>query len=139
MSINIVYFSNYSGNTKRFVEKINDGSFTDYRIPIDSRDNSSNPVPTTPYVLFVPTYGGGSERSAIPRQVRKFLNIPENRDLLRGVVGLGNTNFGEHFCKAAELISQKTGVPVIARVEIFGTPEDVNKVKERMRMLYDNE
>ena len=121
------------------MEKINDGSFTDYRIPIDSRDNSSNPVPTTPYVLFVPTYGGGSERSAIPRQVRRFLNVPENRDLLRGVVGLGNTNFGEHFCKAAELISQKTGVPIIARVEIFGTPDDVTKVKERMRMLYDNE
>jgi protein involved in ribonucleotide reduction len=139
LSINIVYFSNYSGNTKRFVEKINDGSFTDYRIPIDSRDSCAYPVPTAPYILFVPTYGGGSERSAIPRQVRKFLNVPENRDLLRGVVGLGNTNFGEHFCKAAELISQKTGVPIIARVEIFGTPDDVTKVKERMRMLYDNE
>jgi protein involved in ribonucleotide reduction len=139
LSINIVYFSNYSGNTKRFVEKINDGSFTDYRIPIDSRDSGACPVPTAPYILFVPTYGGGSERSAIPRQVRRFLNVPENRDLLRGVVGLGNTNFGEHFCKAAELISQKTGVPIIARVEIFGTPDDVTKVKERMRMLYDNE
>jgi protein involved in ribonucleotide reduction len=139
LSINIVYFSNYSGNTKRFVEKINDGSFTDYRIPIDSRDSCAYPVPTAPYILFVPTYGGGSERSAIPRQVRRFLNVPENRDLLRGVVGLGNTNFGEHFCKAAELISQKTGVPIIARVEIFGTPDDVTKVKERMRMLYDNE
>jgi protein involved in ribonucleotide reduction len=139
LSINIVYFSNYSGNTKRFVEKLNDGSFTDYRIPIDSRDSDSSPVPTAPYILFVPTYGGGSERSAIPRQVRRFLNVPENRNLLRGVVGLGNTNFGEHFCKAAELISQKTGVPIIARVEIFGTPDDVTKVKERMRMLYDNE
>jgi protein involved in ribonucleotide reduction len=139
LSINIVYFSNYSGNTKRFVEKINDGSFTDYRIPIDNSDSCAYPVPTAPYILFVPTYGGGSERSAIPRQVRRFLNVPENRDLLRGVVGLGNTNFGEHFCKAAELISQKTGVPIIARVEIFGTPDDVIKVKERMRMLYDNE
>ena len=58
---------------------------------------------------------------------------------MRGVVGFGNTNFGEHFCKAADLISQKTGVPVIARVEIFGTDDDVNKVKERMRILYDNE
>jgi protein involved in ribonucleotide reduction len=139
LPINIVYFSNYSGNTKRFVEKLNDGSFTDYRIPIDSRDDSVYPVPNASYILFVPTYGGGSDRSAIPRQVRKFLNVPTNRDLLRGVVGFGNTNFGEHFCKAAELISQKTGVPIIAKVEIFGTPDDVTKVKERMRMLYDNE
>ena len=135
MSIDIVYFSNYSGNTKRFVEKLN-GSNT--RIPIDTND-SRDLVVSSEYVLFVPTYGGGSEKSAIPRQVRRFLNNHQNRDLLRGVVGFGNTNFGDNFCKAAELISRKTGVPLIARVEIFGTPEDVNKVKERMRMLYDNE
>jgi protein involved in ribonucleotide reduction len=91
------------------------------------------------FVLFVPTYGGGSEKSAIPKQVRRFLNIEQNRNLLRGIVGFGNTNFGEHFCKAAEIISKKTGVPIVARVEIFGTEEDLDKVKERMRMLYDNE
>jgi protein involved in ribonucleotide reduction len=134
LSIDIVYFSNYSGNTKRFVEKLDDSAI---RIPIDWRSNSITIA--RPYVLFVPTYGGGEGRAAIPRQVRSFLNVVENRDLLRGVVGFGNTNFGEHFCKAAELISQKTGVPVVARVEIFGTEDDVTKVKERMRMLYDNE
>jgi protein involved in ribonucleotide reduction len=135
LSINIVYFSNYSGNTKRFVEKINGNST---RIPIDTNDSRDFLV-SSEYVLFVPTYGGGSEKSAIPRQVRRFLNNEQNRNLLRGVVGFGNTNFGDHFCKAAEIISRKTGVPVIARVEIFGTQDDVNKVKERMRMLYDNE
>ena len=139
MSIDIFYFSNYSGNTKKFVERIYDGSFNITRIPIGSGDDDIPIVSNVPYVLFVPTYGGGSDRSAIPRQVRRFLNITENRELLRGVVGFGNTNFGEHFCKAAEMISQKTGVPIIAKVEIFGTPEDVNKVKERMRILYDNE
>lgn len=133
--INIVYFSNYSGNTKRFVEKINDNA---YRIPIDTnRDNI--PVYDRPYVLFVPTYGGGSQRTAIPRQVRHFLNVRENRDLLQGVVGFGNTNFGEHFCKAAELISKKTGVPLIAKVEIFGTEDDVNKVLERLQLIYGQE
>jgi protein involved in ribonucleotide reduction len=131
MSIQIVYFSNYSGNTKRFVEKL-DGNHI--RIPID---NSSGSITTNcPYVLFVPTYGGGEGRAAIPRQVRSFLNVRENRDLLRGVVGFGNTNFGDNYCKAAELIAQKTGVPVIARVEIFGTDDDVNKIKERLGLLY---
>jgi protein involved in ribonucleotide reduction len=135
LSISIVYFSNYSGNTKRFVEKLN-GSST--RIPIDTND-SGDLLVSSEYVLFVPTYGGGSEKSAIPRQVRRFLNNEQNRNLLRGVVGFGNINFGEHFCKAADIISRKTGVPVIARVEIFGTQDDVSKVQERMRMLYDNE
>jgi protein involved in ribonucleotide reduction len=132
MSIQIVYFSNYSGNTKRFVEKLDNSSI---RIPISW--NPARPVYATgEYVLMVPTYGGGSERSAIPRQVKSFLNIKENRDLLRGVVGFGNTNFGDNYCKAADLIAQKTGVPVIARVEIFGTDDDVNKVKERLGLLY---
>jgi len=132
MSIQIVYFSNYSGNTKRFVEKL---GLPAIRIPINW--DPAHPVYVErEYVLMVPTYGGGSDKSAIPRQVRKFLNIPSNRAWLRGVVGLGNTNFGEHFCKAAEMISQKTGVPVIAKVEIFGTDEDVIKVKERLGLLY---
>ena len=131
MAIDIVYFSNYSGNTKRFVEKLNG---TAIRIPIDWSGNSI--TVNQPYVLFVPTYGGGKGRAAIPRQVRAFLNVKENRDLLRGVVGFGNTNFGEHFCKAADIVSQKTGVPIIARVEIFGTEDDVKKINERLQLLY---
>jgi protein involved in ribonucleotide reduction len=134
MSLDIVYFSNYSGNTKRFVEKINYGLGNVIRIPI-SWDGSDPLIVTSGYVLFVPTYGGGSEGSAIPRQVRHFLNISSNRELLKGIVAFGNTNFGEHFCKAAEMISGKTGVPIIARVEIFGTSEDVQKVQERLEKL----
>jgi protein involved in ribonucleotide reduction len=134
MSLDIVYFSNYSGNTKRFVEKLDVNNSNTIRIPIDWDIDSPITV-SNRYVLFVPTYGGGSEKSAIPRQVRHFLNIPENRNLLVGIVGLGNTNFGIHFCKAAEIISGKTGVPIIARVEIFGTSEDVLKVKERLEKL----
>ena len=134
MSIDIVYFSNYSGNTKRFVEKLNVGNNTITRIPINWNPDAPTTV-TSRYVLCVPTYGGGSEKSAIPRQVKQFLNIPENRSLLAGIIGFGNTNFGEHFCKAAEMISGKTGVPIIARVEIFGTSEDVQKVQERLEKL----
>jgi protein involved in ribonucleotide reduction len=132
MSIRLVYFSNYSENTKRFMEKLDGNAI---RIPIRSSD-TGDIIMDTEYVLGVPTYGGGSESSAIPRQVRRFLNVPTNRDLLRGVVGFGNTNFGEHYCKAAELISRKTGVPIIARVEVFGTPEDVELVKGRLEILY---
>jgi protein involved in ribonucleotide reduction len=135
LSLDIVYFSNYSGNTKRFVEKLTD---TPLRIPIGTTDTISDPIRAVrPFVLVVPTYGGGSEKSAIPRQVRAFLNVPENRELLRGVVGMGNTNFGEHFCKAADMISEKTGVPILARVEILGTQDDVDKIKERLAMLND--
>lgn len=137
MSIDVVYFSNYTGNTHRFVERfreVADGEFT--RIPIRNSDDSDTIYSGSGFVLFVPTYGGGSEKSAIPRQVRRFLNVPENRDKLRGVVGFGNTNFGDHFCKAAELISAKTGVPIIDRIEIFGAPGDIERLEKRMRILY---
>jgi protein involved in ribonucleotide reduction len=128
----IVYFSNVSENTKRFVEKVTDAGI---RIPLRSSDARDFSVGRE-YVLVVPTYGGGSESPAIPRPVKVFLNNPANRDLLRGVIGTGNTNFGEHYCKAADMICDKTGVPLIARVEITGTPEDVEQVKKRLEILY---
>ena len=130
--ITIVYFSNVSENTKRFVEKVTDHGVRIPLRPSDARDFSVD----SEYVLVVPTYGGGAEGPAIPRPVRVFLNNPANRDLLRGVIGTGNTNFGEHFCKAADMICNKTGVPLIARVEITGTPEDVERVKQRLEILY---
>lgn len=132
MSQQIIYFSNYSGNTKKFVEKLDSKAI---RIPI--LWDPDNPIlAEETYVLMVPTYGGGSDTAAIPRQVRMFLNIPQNRSLIVGVVGFGNTNFGSDFCKAARLISSKAGVPLIAKVEIFGTQDDLEKVKNRLEILY---
>jgi protein involved in ribonucleotide reduction len=132
MSLDIVYFSNYSGNTKRFVEKL---SLEATRIPISDPEDPI--IIQNKYVLFVPTYGGGNDGHAIPKQVRAFLNVASNRDKLVGVVGMGNTNFGEHYCKAAEMIAAKTGVPILGRVEIFGTEDDVNTINERLAMLDD--
>ena len=124
--LDVVYYSNRSGNTKRFVEKLGYESI----YPV-----SELPLATKEYVLFVPTYGGGDGEYAVPRPVAKFLNVKSNRDLLRGVVGFGNTNFGEHYCKAAEIIVAKTGVPLLAKIELLGTPEDVQLVQERLRKL----
>ena len=128
----LVYFSNISGNTHRFVEKL---TFQASRIPI-RWDDTDPLLASREYVLFVPTYGGGNDSHTIPKQVAKFLNIRNNRDLLRGVVGLGNTNFGTHYCKAAEMIATKTGVPLLYRVEILGTPDDVEQVTERLNQLW---
>ena len=130
MSLGIVYFSNYSGNTKRFVEKL---GLELIRIPIKDFDNPI--IVSDRYVLFVPTYGGGSENHAIPRQVRSFLNVESNRQKMVAVVGLGNTNFGEDYCKAADMIAAKTGVPILGRVEIFGTEEDTITIKERLATI----
>jgi protein involved in ribonucleotide reduction len=132
--MDIIYFSNRSGNTKRFVEKLE--NYRVSRIPLKWEEEAPF-LTENEYVLFVPTYGGGNDGFSIPASVKKFLNIESNRKLLRGVVGFGNINFGEHFCHAAELISSKTGVPILGRVELFGTPEDVKIISERLEQLND--
>lgn len=128
----IVYFSNLSENTKRFVEKLD---LTSRRIPLNWLGDEPF-MAYGPYVLVVPTYGGSKEGKQIPQQVVDFLNIKKNRDLLRGVIGTGNTNFGETYCRAAERIAAKTGVPLLYRVELLGTPDDVREVLERLELLW---
>lgn len=99
---------------------------------------------STPYVLLTPTYGiGGSHGKAgiaghLPRQVASFLNIPDNRSRLLGVIGAGNRNFYDEFAYAADIVSQKTGVPILYRIELAGSEEDVDKVKEGLNTFWDH-
>lgn len=122
---NLVYFSSVSGNTQRFVEKLGRPAT---RIPLFPRDEPL--MADEPYVLIVPTYGGGDGKGAVPKQVIRFLNHPENRALIRGVISAGNTNFGTAFGLAGDIIAAKTGVPHLYRFEVFGTPDDVTVVTE---------
>ena len=112
----VVYFSSVSENTHRFVGKL---GFPTARIPL--RRTESPLTVDEEYVLVVPTYGGGSVKGAVPKQVIAFLNDPANRALLRGVITAGNTNFGEHYCLAGPVISRKCGVPELYRFELLGT------------------
>ena len=121
----LVYFSSASENTHRFVGKL---GFRGVRIPLRRRDE-----PLTvdeEYVLVVPTYGGGSVKGAVPKQVITFLNDPRNRSLCRGVIASGNTNFGEAYCLAGDIIASKLGVPFLYRYELLGTPTDVARVRQ---------
>lgn len=125
----LVYFSSVSGNTARFVEKL---GLPAVRIPL--HPGESPLVIDEPFVLVTPTYGGGQgrgeEKGAVPKQVIRFLNDERNRAHLRGVISAGNTNFGEAFCLAGEIISRKCHVPHLYRLEVFGTPEDVSRVSD---------
>ena len=119
----LIYFSSVSNNTHRFVEKLGRDA---ERIPLYPSDAPL--LATEPYVLVVPTYGGGNGEGAVPKQVIRFLNVPGNRELLRGVIAGGNTNFGQAYGLAADIIAAKCHVPTLYRFELFGTPEDVEAV-----------
>ena len=132
----LVYFSSVSGNTARFIEKLGARAV---RIPLHSTDPAL--VVDEPYVLVTPTYGGGQgkgvEKGAVPKQVIRFLNDERNRGLIRGVISAGNTNFGEHFCLAGDIISRKCHVPHLYRLEVFGTPEDVERVSAGLERWWE--
>jgi len=123
----VVYFSSVSENTHRFVQKL---GLDAIRIPLHGRIRVDEP-----YVLVLPTYGGGHANGPdpdrggyVPKQVIAFLNDEHNRSLLRGVIAAGNTNFGAEFCYAGDVVSRKCAVPYLYRFELMGTDEDVQAV-----------
>ncbi len=127
----LVYFSSVSENTHRFVDKL---GLPATRIPLRGGIEVD-----LPYVLVLPTYGGGHQApdagrkglagGYVPKQVIAFLNNEHNRSLLRGVIAAGNTNFGAEFGYAGDVVSRKCDVPYLYRFELMGTDEDVHSVR----------
>ena len=109
----LIYFSSVSNNTHRFVEKL---GLDAVRLPLHTRDETY--LATEPYVLVVPTYGGGDDGGAVPKQVIKFLNVEANRNLIRGV------------------IAAKCRTHLLYRVELMGTPEDVERVRTGLEQFW---
>lgn len=125
----IVYWSGATGNTHRFVSKI---GLPSIRLP----NKGEQVLVHEPCVLIVPTYADGLGRGAIPKPVRRFMDIPANRSHVLGVIGGGNRNFGRMFAQGATAISAKYGIPVLHRFELAGLPEDVATVKEGLIRLW---
>lgn len=132
-SPDLVFFSSVSENTRRFVDRLDRPAL---RIPLRPRAEGLIRI-ARPFVLVVPTYGGGERAGAVPKQVISFLNDPANRALIRGVITAGNTNFGEHYCLAGPVISAKCGVPELYRFELLGTQRDVDHVNNGLTRFWD--
>jgi protein involved in ribonucleotide reduction len=134
---NLVYFSSVSENTHRFVQKLGVAAV---RIPVRGRVEDG--LITEPYVLVLPTYGGGkatpdiNDGGYVPKQVIAFLNNEHNRSLIRGVIAAGNNNFGAEFAYAGNVVSRKCGVPYLYRFELMGTADDVAAVREGLEEFW---
>lgn len=129
----VVYYSSPSGNTQRFIEALGTRSM---RIPTTLK--AAPLILDEPYVLISPTYADDDGSKAVPKQVIKFLNNLPNRENLIGVIGTGNRNFGELFGYAANVISRKCNVPLLYKLELSGTKDDITNVKQGLNKLWDS-
>lgn len=130
--LNIIYFSNYSLNTERFVKSLQWTLGDIWRIPVlNSQPSSSNPPVNEPYILVTPSYGTPTE-GRIPPQVKKFLTPETHRVNIAAIIATGNRNFGDEYCIAGNILSAKLQKPLIAKVELAGTTEDVIKIRKEL-------
>ncbi|SET42539.1 protein involved in ribonucleotide reduction [Oceanobacillus limi] len=113
----IVYYS-MTGNTKAFAERFKAEGYEVVSV--------EHAEPSEPFTLFTPTYNFGE----VPQPVREFLDKYEG--LLTGVVAFGNRNWGAKFAQAGDLIAEVCEVPLLRKVEMRGTDEDYEYVKERI-------
>lgn len=97
------------------------------------------PRPDGPFVLICPTFADGQGRGAVPKPVIRFLNDPERRAGLRGVIATGNRNFGATYALAGRVISEKCGIPVLYRLELAGTDTDLARVRAGLAAFWGTE
>jgi len=111
----MIVYASRTGNVRSIVENL-DLPFVEL---------SEGLVTTSPYILFTYTDGLGS----VPEPVQLFLSIETNQCMLRGVIASGNTNFGESFCKSADIIANEYNVPIIKKIDLRGTSNDLKDIR----------
>ena len=128
--IDVFFFSNITGNTARFVKKLNLNKNNMHQIPLRGEMQIDT---VKPYIIITPTYGDGEGKGMVPHQVKKFLK--KNSENLIGVVSAGNRNFGKEFGLAGDLIAYKFNVPLLYKFEIAGTDQDIQEVQNIIKNL----
>lgn len=130
----LIFYSSASENTLRFVRRL---GLPARRIPIAPADPM--PEPDGPFVLICPTYADGEGRGAVAKQVIRYLNDPDRRALLRGVIASGNRNFGATYALAGQVIANKCNVPVLHRFELAGMETDLARVRAGLEKFWGTE
>jgi protein involved in ribonucleotide reduction len=115
-SLQIVYDS-MTGNVRRFaagVQALAEGTPGTRVEVLDLR----KAVPSGNFLLMTYTFGSGG----VPETTARFLT--EHAAGLRGVVSSGSFHWGANFGRAGDHISERYGVPLVARINKGGTAAD---------------
>lgn len=111
----LIIYDTLTGNTKRFVNKLN----------LNSLKISDNLLVNEDFILVTYTIRFGD----IPNSTFDFLL--KNSNHLKGVASSGNRNWGNNFGAAADKIAILYDVPVIHKFELSGNDKDVKTFKKR--------
>lgn len=123
--LHLVYFSNVSENTHRFITRLTHEAdqanqpISSTRLPIQGEQ----PVITEDYILIAPSYGT-DKNGHVPPQVKKFLANADSRHHCVGVIGAGNINFGDEFAVSGDVLAHKLQVPLLYKFELSGFHKD---------------
>lgn len=117
-----VYFS-LTGNTKKIAEKLN-------LFPIE--EIKENLIIDDKYILIASSIGFGQ----VQEEVKAFLK--NNNQKMVGVIGSGNRNWGQGYCKAAKTISNDYNVKYLASIEMAGTSHQIEECKKNILEFLGN-
>lgn len=109
----LVVYASKTGNIGRFVKKLPDTMTTMQIITGEEKIDE-------PCVLITYTTGIGET----PKEVAAF--CAQNHQHILGVVGSGNRNWGDAYCKAAESLAAEYGFPVLYKFELSGRINDLD-------------
>jgi nrdI protein len=114
--IKIVYIS-LTGNTQTFVDRLGFPS-------LNLNDNTVYTEVNNPYIIIAPTYD-----KEVTDIFNEFLEIGNNKQYCKGVVGCGNINFAELYCFTAKDLNRDYNIPLLHMMEYFGNDNDLKKIK----------
>lgn len=111
----MIVYTSRTGNVKHIVNNLNLPN-----IEITEGLNINEP-----YILFTYT----DKLGEVPEVVTQFLE--NNYIHLKGVIASGNVNFGEEYCKSADVISDLYNVPIIRRIDLRGNKQDILEIQKQ--------
>lgn len=116
----LVVYASKTGNVARFME----------RLPVKRlRLKSGEERVGEPCVLVTYTTGFGQ----VPGEVERFAR--GNRAWIRGVAASGNRNWGASFAKAADILAERYGWPILLKFELSGTAKDGVRFLQALQQL----
>lgn len=120
MRTTLIVFDSFTGNVKRFIEKLD----------LEAVQIKEGLIVKEPFVLVTYTTGIGK----IPESTAKFLRRG-NFINMKAVASSGNRNWIPMFAEAGVKISEQFNVPLLLKFENDGTKSDVEEFLQQMKGL----